>query len=374
MTAHARFAPSSIAQVVQCAGSIQLIEALNLPDTPTPESLEGDATHWCNAKRILEGDASVNAGDIAPNGVTITREMIYYGDAFVDACRADPGTQIEQRVYPAIDPDNWGTPDAFTILFEQRVIKIRDFKYGFVIVEAEGCWQVINYYEGVTKLIPNYVDLDWTVVFEIYQPRAPHKDGRVRSWTISAALLRTYITTIAVAIEAAKKPGAACTTGDECKYCPAFITYCDASRKKGAEIFELVMSRPTPFNLDALSLSAYAGLIERVLNFARAADTSLKTEIETRINSGEVIPGYVYESAPGSLKWIDESAVKTYVELMGRQDIMMQPPSLRTPTQVLEAARKDADLKKVVKKMSARPAVKKLARVDYSKAAEIFGK
>lgn len=86
--AHAILAPSSAGCWVVCPGARAIRQAFP-EEGDTAAAMEGTAAHWVfeqmlAAKRV---DA-VSAGDVAPNGVEVTEEMIDGAELFCDVVRA----------------------------------------------------------------------------------------------------------------------------------------------------------------------------------------------------------------------------------------------------------------------------------------------
>jgi hypothetical protein len=124
---------------------------------------------------------------------------------------------IEEKVnMPEIHEDLWGTADA--ILIGKDTIEIIDLKTGKWAVEADNP-QMRIYALGA---LSRYGD-DCTVQMTIVQPRGWHKDGHIRSYSISAINLVEW------AYETLKPAAEACYeeiptynySKDGCRWCNA---------------------------------------------------------------------------------------------------------------------------------------------------------
>ena len=124
---------------------------------------------------------------------------------------------IEEKVnMPEIHTDLWGTADA--ILIGKDMIEVIDLKTGKWAVEADNP-QMRIYALGA---LSRYGD-DCTVQFTIVQPRGWHKDGPIRSYSISAINLVEW------AYETLKPAAEACYeeiptynySKDGCRWCNA---------------------------------------------------------------------------------------------------------------------------------------------------------
>lgn len=109
---HAPVAPSSLNRTVQCPGSLPLSQLYPEPED-SPEAMEGAAAHWA-LEQALRGWI-IAEGQIAPNGVVLTDEMVDGAEMAVDYVRRHAGhafLSIEHHVaVPRIHAQCWGTPD-----------------------------------------------------------------------------------------------------------------------------------------------------------------------------------------------------------------------------------------------------------------------
>ena len=189
MSAHSPLAPSSASRRVACPGSRSL-EAL-YPQTPTPQTLEGEAAHWVAACTIQNSAWEIPA--VSPTGVDITDEMIEGAQLYAGFVGYYSDIRIEQPIsISIIHPDCWGTPDAWR--FSDGVLNIYDYKFGHGFVEVYENWQMIEYAAGILHElgIDGLQDQHVTVAMHIIQPRSFHPDGQIRSWTVKASDLRPY--------------------------------------------------------------------------------------------------------------------------------------------------------------------------------------
>ena len=229
MDAHSRIAPSSAGVWVKCPGSVTMQEdGAALADEQSEAAREGEASHWVAASRLTSTKA-INEGDVAPNGVVITREMIDYAMVYANMIydRKIPHSKphIEEKVQaPQIHDDSWGAVDHWT--FDSRgngTIYVDDYKYGYGLVEVFENWQMLNYAMGVrTSIKPG----EWTnpntqICMTIVQPRPYHEDGVIRSWTITIAELEAYRLALAAAAVVALLPNPTVQSGSHCRYCRA---------------------------------------------------------------------------------------------------------------------------------------------------------
>jgi hypothetical protein len=81
MSEHALLAPSSAARWIACAGSV-MMEVLYPETVEHAAAAEGTASHWA-ASEMLAGRV-VAEGQVAPNGVVLSDEMIECAEVYVD--------------------------------------------------------------------------------------------------------------------------------------------------------------------------------------------------------------------------------------------------------------------------------------------------
>lgn len=335
--AHSMFPPSSAERWVECAGSISL-EAM-FPDLTDPEeSLEGEAAHWLGAEWLLH--RSPNA-KIAPNGVVITEEMREGAALWVETVMAYPTPpEVEQRVdIPAIHPDCFGTPDAWTWDPIKRVLRVFDYKFGHLRVEAFQNWQLICYAAGILDkldLLPVERDAAW-LEFHVVQPRNYQRPGPVRSWHCRGADLRPFINRLRYAAEVAFTDAARVKTGTWCLYCKARHSCAAAANAAAAGLEYVDLVRTVDLT------PAAAGLELRTLTRAQEAIearlTGLQELAAARIKEGATVPGWTLETTYGRTKWKAPAAeVAAMGELMGLD--LVKPLECITPNQAEAQAKK----------------------------------
>src|SRR5690349_20197915 len=144
MSEHAWLAPSSapIWWAPDGCPAYPRMAALYPEEEDTPESREGTAAHEYLAA-MLNGASGWGVGTVANNGHPITDEMMECAEALL----ADVASWrfsctvlfvVEQRlVMPEIHPTlNWGTTDIGGADLTNKILYIRDYKYGHRYVDA----------------------------------------------------------------------------------------------------------------------------------------------------------------------------------------------------------------------------------------------
>lgn len=375
MTAHSRLAPSSAARWVVCPGSVQLgAQFPELGDTSRAD--EGTAAHWVGAELLL-GTSVPEPGTTAPNGYIVDADMIDGARLWVDDVLAVAGSraaelQVEQRVaMPRIHADAFGTPDTWFYDQAAGVVYVWDFKYGHGIVEVVENWQMVAYVCGILDLlgVDGRTDQHVTVDLRIVQPRAYHRDGRVRSWRVKASDLRGYFNRLAHAADEAMKPGARLAAGPHCLYCPA-ARGCPTLRRTALAVADWAEGAQ-PEQLPPDALGAELVLLELLAKLVKARHTAIETQVEATLRSGQPVGDWTLEPAYGRQAWtIPADEVAALGELFGVD--LRKPLDVITPNQ---ASKKGVDAA-VIKSYSQFPSAgMKLAR-DTSltnKARAAFG-
>lgn len=337
---HSPLAPSSAYRWVFCEGSVALEAAY--PETEEDESAaEGTAAHHAGAEMLLGREP----GTVAPNGVVLTEEMLDGAQMWVDDVRSigAPASelQVEQRVYmPRIHDEAYGTPDTWLFVPATGTVYVWDFKFGHGVVEHFENWQLIAYVCGILDLLgidgrnDEHIWCDLRVV----QPRAYHREGRVRSWRVRASDLRGYFNRLNLAAHAAMRPGAATRTGSYCLHCNAAAN-CETLRKAVTHAADW-LGGSSPEELPARAAGEEMELLEHLATLVKARRTARTADLSARLRRGEGVPGWCLENTTGAKAWKPEDKDKVIMlgALLGLE--LAKEPAPITPTQALALAKK----------------------------------
>lgn len=371
--AHALLAPSSAGRWVACAGSVTL--AALYPEEETQEAREGTAAHW-GAFELLYW-RQIDVGLVAPNGVTLTEEMVEAAELYVSHIDdtltryglARDSLHVEERVtIPDVHPLNWGTPDCWFYAPAQGVLVVFDFKFGHRFIEVFENWQLIDYTSGILSRlgVDGIADQSLRVELYITQPRSYHKDGAIRLWTITAAGLRGHFNKLRNAAEASQMPGAMCTPNPECEFCPGRHA-CEALQRSGYKAAEMA-GQSIPVELPPSALGLELRTLQRARGLLDARITGLEEQTLSSIRRGVLVPGYAAEQTEGRETWNKPAAeVVALGDLFG---VKVAKPAVLTPAQ----ARKAGLPAEVVASYCDRPQRGiKLVVDDGTQARKIFG-
>src|SRR5580658_4847961 len=145
MTLHAKLPPSGAFRWGDpngCPGAAAMEERYP-EDTESEAAREGTAAHHYLSETLL--GRQVNVGDVAPNGVPITSEMVIGARAMIqDVLRIHGTTRgellIEQRLnMTSVHALCWGTADGVFIDLQGGHIIVWDYKFGHRYVDPYRC-------------------------------------------------------------------------------------------------------------------------------------------------------------------------------------------------------------------------------------------
>lgn len=157
------------------------------------------------AHKVLTGESQECADDIRPYIDSVT------GVTGFD----DSGYEMKIRCH--ILSSN-AIVDAWKYVPGEKKLIVWDYKHGDYPVEAIGNPQGIIYMDALTDMITEPIDV---FEFRVVQPRAWHKDGIERIWTLSGEELDRNVDEIRNAARRASDDRAQCKPSPICKLCLA---------------------------------------------------------------------------------------------------------------------------------------------------------
>lgn len=351
---HARLAPSSAHIWINCPGSVQMSEGLD--DEETVYQAEGTAAHELAHMCALRGqDHTGNAeawrgwrvnsetGSLQqfPGRPTmpwfeVTAEMADAVQLYLDVVREIPGEKdFEVRLETQVE-GSFGTGDCVIYNEAESKLTIVDFKYGRgVAVEVQGNEQLMLYASGAVKRHHNRPVGE--IELMIVQPRAFHRDGPVRRWTLTPAKLWVFVSEA----NASRDDPAALVAGPHCKFCPA-AGFCPALRDKvldavGAHVLDgEIFTMADPKNT-ADDIARHLRNAAIVSNWVR----SVEKFAHLQAVKGNMPTGYKFVATRSHRKWKDEGYAADVLGMLGVEALYTEP-ELRSPAQLeKELPRKD---------------------------------
>ena len=382
---HAVWSASSTAANWTCAGRMAMV-SISPDDKKSIYAAEGTAAHEV-AEKALRGDLDCSKflGEVySIDGfdVEVTEELarsaqtyVHYVASQTDVAAGSVLLIEERHSLAQLNPpfDAGGTCDATIIKPHLGEIEVVDLKNGRGIVEVNGNKQTRTYallaLLNAPKDLVNQID---QVKVTIVQPRAPHKDGRIRSETFHIAELIEWTSELlkamnrsALALEAFNMINGSRTMFDEwaskvltpgnCTFCPA-LGICPAVRKKALSVapeiaktwFEDTTLETPPMlsnTVPALSpeeLSHILDGIDALEDWAKAVRAAAHSLAE----GGTTIPGYKLVEKVGNRKWAadDEKIIADLKSVIKLSEDQIFSKKLLSPAQiekVLGAKRKE---------------------------------
>lgn len=366
---HATWSASSTEANVNCPGRLALVK--DMPETTSEAADWGTCCHQLAEHCLVTGeDADAFIGRVLKGKKhenEVDDEMADTAQMYVDYVRErlayapDGILLVEQRFSLAsLNPpfDAGGTADAVIYWPSLRAIEVVDLKGGRgVVVDAIGNMQERTYGLGAVLANPSW-KID-TIQTTIVQPRAPHKDGRIRSEILHVADLIEWTQDLRVAMKrsaealaelpASGQSRAAWSAkwlkaGTHCKFCPAAAS-CPALKQKtldtaGVWFDDLdqpqLANKPDDLTPDAIAETLdLADMISDWVNAVRA-------HAHEQAEKGIEIPRYILVQKQAREKWNDdvESKVAFIAETAGFDGPLHKPSALRTPKQIRDAIAK----------------------------------
>lgn len=375
--AHAFLPPSGAGCWVACPAWPTM--NARYPQDDTPESMEGTAAHWVFEQTFAGQQTAL--GQVAPNGIVLTEEMLDGADVYVEAIDQDlklcgfdrSALSVEGRVtMPDVHPLNWGTPDTWFYAAGANMLNLYDYKFGHDFVDAFENWQLADYTVGILDGLVGEGALDpqyraTTIVnFIVVQPRNYDRSGPVRRWSVPAYKLADMQNRLRVAALAATVAEPVAQPGRQCKHCPGRHA-CNALQREGYAAAALAGSS-VPVELPPAALATELRMLRSAQAMLKARVTGLEEETFARVRRGESVPGFGIEETFGREGWSQPpGAVIAMGQMLGKD---VSKPGVLTPKQAIKAGMPEALVKSMTTKESKGL---KLAEVDSTAAAKVFG-
>ena len=240
-------------------------------------------------------------------------------------------------------PDMFGTNDA-SVAEPYGELHVFDYKHGKgVAVDVVENPQLMYYGLGAC-----YGEDFSNIVLHIVQPRAPHRDGPVRSWRITQAeLIEWGKTKLLDAAKAVEDHSAPLHTGEHCRFCPA-LAICPEVRRSAFEsaivlfdddVMPVASEKIDLPDITTLPPAKLASLLD-VLDVIEPWFNSVRGHAKTLRERGVEIPGYKLVDGKGTRKWADESLATSRLVSLLKQDAYK-------PFVILTVAQAEAKLKEV---------------------------
>ncbi len=366
---HATWAASATARNWNCAGALTLAQFAP-PGKESIHSARGTACHQIAEKCLRTGvDASSFLETVEKtkeHDIEIDEELVNSAQEYVDYCRdkMDGGSHwIEEK----FDLGSLGTPfdaggtgDFIHYAPAERLIEIVDLKNGMGVVDVNENPQLRTY--GLGALLKHQgLDVD-RIRVTIVQPRAPHKDGRIRSETFHVADLVEWTADLLAAMRRSKQAmdefeaaGGNTVILDEwnakwlkpgkCTFCPVEGS-CPALKRDALSVAKVWFDDMGDARLGNEALDTSPEALARDLDMIPMLEdwiSARRAFAHSQAEAGVEIPRYQLADKISNRKWVDQDGlIEALRPLMLGQDIYAEP-KLKSPAQlekVLGAKRK----------------------------------
>jgi hypothetical protein len=375
---HYEWSASSSARLWACSGCIALTRRLTYADNESEAAAWGTACHEVSEMCLRSGkDAIEFLGRVIKtkrHEIEVDEEVAETAQVFIDYVRTTNERRTEEgqrHVWieenfrlDAINPifESGGTADALIYCDENRELEVVDLKGGRgIVVEATNNKQARTYGLGAVLAHPE-LDIE-TVKVTIVQPRAPHKDGRIRSETMHLADLMDWANELLEAQRRAHNAivdfgpgepdeedfkvwaGVYLKAGDHCTFCPMSGS-CIAQAEKAereAKLWFVDQTLPAPVVERMTVEHLRPEEIGRILDHADMIQdwlNSVRVHAHRLAERGVEIPAYVLVEKVGREKWLDDTQdlVLAAADLAGLEtEAYQNAPKLKTPKQVRKA-------------------------------------
>lgn len=352
--------PSNAHRWAKCSAA-PLFASKSGPQPTNDAAREGTCAAWV-ADTVLKGQA-IHAVDMLnethENEWKVDLEMCGHVQSYVDMINAEGGFISAER-FVRLSEHVAGTLDN-SASFLNGVVRVRDFKYGFQLIEADAEQLIIYAGALVNELTAQGVNVTqvWT---EIYQPRGFHVEGPHRRKKWKPDEIRERCQWLAERAAECHKPNPIATPGSWCDNCDG-AAGCGALTATAKKLFAIVDDNRHR-QMTAAELSDELTFLAKAKKIVTAAEKAVAAEATARNSTGEYIPGYYMKERFGHRKFtVGRDAIQAITGIDPVKDEMMSPAELKA------AGAKDRHLSII----SRRPSIgHKLAPVDENELKRQF--
>ena len=328
---------------MNCTGSPDLCEGK--VSATSRFALEGTEAHTY-AEHKLTGKGIQNSGDPDMDDavdvyVKYCRQLISEADDYV----IEKKITLNNLYWDSKPPEElFGTVDFGAAV--GTTLHVVDYKHGKGIpVDAEDNPQIVYYALGLFFAMTKgnekrFTDVELTII----QPRAPHKDGPVRTWYISVEELMAWGKALKGKIDKIAENNTLLVAGTWCRFCPSMGDCPEAHRKavEGARLDFGAVPKTKPETLTDDDLTAILNGME----YAQSWLTAIASEAQGRLERGGKLKGWKLVAKRAIRKWIDETKTENWLKgrLNPGQNFIGRTTKIMSPTQ-MEKGLKKLDIK-----------------------------
>jgi hypothetical protein len=336
--------PSHAYRWSNCAAAPTFEEKIPVePDSDAAR--EGTAAAWV-ADCVLKGDAA-SAADLLgrehKNGWLVGPDMVEHVQGYIDHVRSRGGMTTSET-FVRLNDFIAGTLDASTALSSTGYLYVTDLKYGFDIVDVFENVQLIIY--GAAEMLRlMQAHPGWRPVkieLGIYQPRAFHPDGIYRTFTLTPEELWQRAQDLIERGARALIPNPVAMPGKHCRHCRA-IGSCVAVAHTIYRSFQVVEDVRQK-HLTGPELARELDFLDLMKVIFDARRKAIEAEGETRVRSGEYVPGWSIMPVYGHRKWTaDVGKIHALTGINPIEQSTMTPAALERAGAGVEIVKKLAE-------------------------------
>ncbi|MCH4543175.1 DUF2800 domain-containing protein [Ochrobactrum sp. A-1] len=369
--AHATWSASATARNWHCSGALAL-GRFAPPQKSSIHADRGTACHQIAEKCLRSGeDALAFLGTVEKckdREIEIDEELVNSAQEYVDYCRkrieayrVETGGEaqfwIEERFSLSVlnTPFDAGGTGDFVLYFPLwKLLEIVDLKNGMGVVDVNENPQLRTY--GLGALLA-HSDLDVeNVKVTIVQPRAPHKDGRIRSETFHVADLIDWTAALLERMKLSKQAMEeydACNgntvlidewvekwlTPGKCTFCPVEGS-CPKLRKRALEVAAAWFDDRDQLQIGNSALDTSPEALNRDLNNISILEDWIKARralAHSMAEDGVVFDDWQLADKIGNRKWADDAEAATLLLEQGLDEDQVYVRKLVSPAQAEKA-------------------------------------
>lgn len=334
--AHSEFSPSGSKRWISCPASIRLIRELPREEgEPNFYAMEGTCAHELAAFCLDEDIDTYSQEGNEFNTIIVDKEMTKQVKKYIDYVKGaethNSKLWVENRVsMEHIKDGMFGTADAIIVTIDEFEIsegvtlvtegslEVIDLKYGRgVAVECEDNPQLMLYAIGALAHLAKHkirFEPGQDVKMTIHQPRAPHRDGPVRSDYKTIAQLKDFQKEVIIATELAEEDNPPFgPTEDGCRWCPIAPickSYADFNLQATAIEWEDFDMSPNDFKNSLADKNTFSlDQLSNILKHTKAIEQWLKNITEyaiEQLKKDKSIKGYKLVYGRSNRAWEDQ--------------------------------------------------------------------
>jgi len=331
---------TNLPRVLTCNGSVSMPQA---PAAETDNTVkdEGNAADWL-IDQVVSGQHLIEelTDRKAPNGVYITAEMVEHLEEYLEHACKDGNIEVECNYQREGIWEVRGRADH--IVYEEKTSKliVSDFKYGWRIVDPKENWTLISH--AIGWCLNNFTPK--TVEFRIYQPRAYHPDGYMRSWSVEGRFVIDKMKEVFTNLDSMSN---GLNTSKHCYKCPSYYS-CPAVAMSTSNAIDVsseeYVSQPNNDELEYL-IDELKAAQERI----KQSLSSYEDLAKERLKKGEIMKNYSVVKDYGREKYKDNVTPELVEILSGSTEVTKK--TLLTPKQLVKLGVNED----VVKSLTYRP-------------------